>query len=502
MLPLTRFPAESPQRERFACPRPVWRSPAAWIFGGAALLALLLPGCAGTRNPTPDGPVTAIVGATVVHPERKAAEAREFDRTILIERDRILAIGPSQSTAIPPNARIIDGKGRWVIPGLIDSHVHFFQSGNLYTRPDVADFNGWMPYAREVARNTARLETTFKIWLASGVTGVVDIGGPFWNFEVRALAARSAAAPEVAVAGPLISSVSRPSLDLGDPPIIQVNTPQEARALVARELAYKPDYIKVWFIFREGDDLPRQEAIVRATAEAAHRAGVRLAVHATELATAKAALRAGADFLVHSVEDLPVDEEFLALARKNRVLYCPTLFVYQGYGFALSNTWRPTAEESRLADPQILGMMSDLDRIPAELVPERVKARLQKSPPIQTPLVAMQNLRRVMDEGITVVLGTDAGNIGTLHGPSVFREARLMQAAGLSPLEVLRSATFDGARALGREQDMGIIAPGKLADLVILGADPLADSANLAAVRQIVRRGSVFDPDELIRSAK
>jgi imidazolonepropionase-like amidohydrolase len=445
--------------------------------------------------------VTAIVGVTVVHPEREAGEALEFDRTILIERDRIRAVGPARSTAIPPNTKIIDGQGRWVIPGLIDSHVHFFQSGNLYTRPDVADFNGWMPYAREVARNRARLETTFKVWLASGVTGVVDIGGPFWNFEVRALASKSAAAPEVAVAGPLVSFVARPALDLGDPPIIRVTTQEEARALVARELAYKPDYIKVWFIFREGDDLPAQEAIVKATADAAHRAGVRMAVHATELATAKAALRAGADFLVHSVDDQPVDDEFLALARKNRALYCPTLFVYQGYGYALSNTWRPTAEELRLADPQILGMMNDLDRIPHELVPERVKARLQKSTPVETPPVAMQNLRRVMDAGITVVLGTDAGNIGTLHGPSVFREARLMQAAGLSPLEVLRSATFDGARALGKEHDVGIIAPGKLADLVILGADPLVDSSNLATVRQVIRRGRVFDPDELIQSA-
>ncbi|OFZ86568.1 MAG: hypothetical protein A2V78_15790 [Betaproteobacteria bacterium RBG_16_64_18] len=446
----------------------------------------------------PDGDVTAIVGITVVNPERGRSSAIERDRTVLIAGDRIHRVGPAKSVTIPRGAKIIDGRGRWLIPGLIDSHVHFFQSGNLYTRPDVADFNRWMPYAREVARNGARVEATFKVWLASGVTGVVDVGGPFWNFEMRALASKSAAAPEVAVAGPLISFVARPALDLGDPPIIRVATEGEARALAARELAYKPDYIKVWFIHREGDDLPAQEAIVKATADAAHSAGVRLAVHATELATAKAALRAGADFLVHSVEDLPVDGEFLALARKNRALYCPTLFVYQGYGYALSNTWRPTKAERRLADPQILGMMSDLDRIPGALVPERIRARLQKPAPVQTPAVAMQNLRRVMDAGITVVLGTDAGNIGTLHGPSVFREAALMQAAGLSPLEVLRSATSDGARALGRER--GIIAPGKIADLVILDADPLADSANLAAVRQVIRRGRVFDPDALIRS--
>ena len=144
-----------------------------------------------------------------------------------------------------------------------------------------------MPYAKEVERNKARLPATFKVWLASGVTTVVDIGGPFWNFDMRDSAQRTKAAPRVVVAGPLISTVDDPPLDLGDPPIIKIASAEEARALVRRELARKPDYIKVWFIHRPGDDLAAQEAIVRATAEAAHAAGLRLAVHATELLVAK-----------------------------------------------------------------------------------------------------------------------------------------------------------------------------------------------------------------------
>ena len=307
--------------------------------------------CTTTNNSSHDQPLIAIVGATIVHPERDAAQAVLQDGTLVISGTRIQAVGPSASTPVPKNATIIDGRGKWVIPGLIDSHVHFFQSGNLYTRPDVADFNAWMPYAREVERNKARLPATFKVWLASGVTSVVDVGGPFWNFDVRDAAAKTAAAPRVAVAGPLISMIDRPQLDLGDPPIIKITSAEAARALVQRQLARKPDYIKVWFIHQPGDDLAAQEAIVKATADAAHAAGVRLAVHATELVVAKAALRAGADFLVHSVEDAPVDEEFLALAKKNRILYCPTLFVYHGYGYALSGTWKVTPAERRLADP-------------------------------------------------------------------------------------------------------------------------------------------------------
>jgi cytosine/adenosine deaminase-related metal-dependent hydrolase len=64
---------------------------------------------------------------------------------------------------VPTGATIIEAKRKWAIPGLVDSHVHFFQSGNLYTRPDVADFNKWIPYAKEVARNKARLADTFKV---------------------------------------------------------------------------------------------------------------------------------------------------------------------------------------------------------------------------------------------------------------------------------------------------------------------------------------------------
>src|SRR3954454_9871028 len=158
---------------------------------------------------------------------------------------------------------------------------------------------------------------------------------------MRAAARKSAAAPRVAVAGPLVSMIDDPPLGLTDPPIVKVGTREEARSLVQRQLGYKPDYIKVWFIHETGDDLAAQEAIVKATGDAAHAAGVRLAVHATELVTAKAALRAGADYLVHSVIDAPVDDEFIALARKNDALYCPTIFVFMGYPLALSGTWQP-----------------------------------------------------------------------------------------------------------------------------------------------------------------
>jgi cytosine/adenosine deaminase-related metal-dependent hydrolase len=229
----------------------------------------------------PGDSVTVINGATIIHPSRSGDAAVEPGATIVIAGDRIQLAGRGITLELPQGAKIIDARGKWVVPGLVDSHVHFFQSGNLYTRPDAADFNAFVPYAAEVARNKARLDATFKVWLASGVTGVADVGGPFWNFDVRDRAAATAAAPRMAVAGPLISMIDRPQLDLGDPPIIKITSPDESRALVARELARNPDFIKVWFIHQTGDDLAAQEAIVKAAGDAAHAAGKRLAVHAT-----------------------------------------------------------------------------------------------------------------------------------------------------------------------------------------------------------------------------
>ncbi len=235
---------------------------------------------------------------------------------------------------------------------------------------------------------------------------------------------------------------------------------------------------------------------MRATADAAHAAGVRLAVHATELLGAKSALPAGGDFPLHSVEDEPVDEEFLGLARERHALYCPTLFVIMGYEYALSGTWQPTEAERRLGDPQVLEGLR-LDQVPREKLPAGVAKAVSAHAEVKPPTVALQNLIKVWNAGITVVMGTDAGNIGTLHGPGVFREMELMQRAGLTPLQGLRSATVNGAKTMAL-RDLGTVAPGALADLVVLDADPLADVMNLSRASYIIRDGRLFTPRELM----
>jgi imidazolonepropionase-like amidohydrolase len=144
--------------------------------------------------------------------------------------------------------------------------------------------------------------------------------------------------------------------------------------------------------------------------------------------------------------------------------------------------------------------MRDLDRMPKDKLPERVAKAMANPPQPKPSPIALANLRKVWDAGITVVMGTDAGNIGTLHGPSVFRELEIMTQAGLTRLQVLRSATTNGAKAMGL--DTGTLARGKLADLVILDADPLADVANLSRIHRVIKDGTLFVPDELRRAVK
>src|SRR5262249_13343706 len=261
---------------------------------------------------------------------------------------------------------------------------------------------------------------TFTRYLCSGITSVVDAGGPFANFNVRAMARRTRAAPRVAVAGPLISTVAPDNLETTDPAIIEVTNPKQALALVRRELARKPDLIKIWFIRGTDVELDHAVKIVEAVVKASHAAGVRVAVHATELETAKSAVGAGSDILVHSVSDQPVDDEFVQMVKERGVIYTTTIVVLEGYAEVLGQNVQLTDIERSCGDAQVIVSWADLAKIPQDRLP--LYARFP--PRFTEKAVVLANLKRMQEAGVTVAAGTDAGNIGTLHGPSLPPAAR------------------------------------------------------------------------------
>lgn len=143
-----------------------------------------------------------------------------------------------------------------------------------------------------------------------------DLGGPSWTFDVREHARQNPEGPRIAVAGPLIVTYAPEELDSADPPLIEFRSPATASAAVRRVLARGPDLIKIWFIPRLGWHLPAQTDLVRAIIAQSHAAGVRVAVHATDMGVARAAVQAGADILVHSMDDEAVDQAFVGLLRQ------------------------------------------------------------------------------------------------------------------------------------------------------------------------------------------
>jgi imidazolonepropionase-like amidohydrolase len=443
----------------------------------------------------------SLVGATVINPADRQVMP---NATVVINGDKIerASMGKQNAASL---GRQIDCVGKFILPGYIDTHVHFFQSADLFTRPDGADFNSIRPYKDEVAWIKSHLDDVFARYIRCGITSVVDVGGPMWNFEVRKKANSTAKAPRVAVAGPLISSVSREKLDLGDPPIVKIDSPDQAREFVRKLTDQKADLVKIWYIVDNDHPVDAFRPIARATIEESHAHKIRVAVHATELETARAAVEEGADILVHSVVDKPVDDAFVKLLKDRHIILCPTLVVFERYGRVFSHQLNLTPEEQKWGNPDVIASL-DVTKIPEDKLPDRVKQALADPKAAMDRInkvyeVALPNLKKLEDAGITIAAGTDAGNIGTIHGPALFREFQLMKQAGLTNMQILQCATANAAKLFGGETGahIGKIDSGYLADLVVLKSNPIDDIAHASDIDSVIKNGVIYPADSILR---
>ena len=467
------------------------------------LLLLVFTSVAATLLHAASDEKIALVNGTLINPgtAEVVASAR-----VLIEGDHISAVGDEAAAISTKGARIIDCKGKFVLPGYIDTHVHFFQSGDIYTRPDAVDLTSIRPYKDEVSWTKRNLPDALGRYIRCGITSVVDVGGPFWNFEARRIANSTARAPRVAAAGPLISSVSRPQLDLGDPPIVKIDTPEQGREMVRKLAAQHPDYVKIWYIVNAENPVEKFRPVVHAVIEESHARHLRVAVHATELEAARTAVDEGADLLVHSVTDKLVDEPFVKLLKEKGTILCPTLVVFERYGRTFANKLNLTPEEKAWGNPEVIASL-DVTKIPSDKMPERIKSALADPDAVldriqKTYDVALKNLKTLEDAGVTIAAGTDAGNVGTIHGPALFREFQLMKEAGLTAMQILQCATSNAAKVFdttggasfrsSAAPKVGAIAPGNFADLVILKSNPVEDIARTSDIERVIKNGVLY----------
>jgi imidazolonepropionase-like amidohydrolase len=449
-------------------------------------------------SPGTAAPPRALTGATLVD---GTGAPPISNAVVLIREGRIECAGARSACAVPEDVGVLDLKGHWIAPGIVDAHVHFSQSGWADGRPDALDLRELHPYAESMAALKAHPERFFRSYLCSGVTAVFDVGGYSWTLQMAARTGEDTRAPRVSAAGPLLSTLDHWLNLPAERQFIYLKDEAAGREGVRFLASQGAAAVKVWFIVTPERPVEASAPAVLAAGEEAHRLGLPLIVHATGLSEAKMAVRAGARLLVHGVGDLPVDQEFIDLAKAKGTIYCPTLTVLRGYrrmGEAVMARRAPEIDDpnqcvdsdtrEKLAEPARQDLTGKLER-------ERVARWTARTESGER--VGAANLKRVADAGIVIAMGTDAGNPLTLHGPSVYAEMEAMQAAGLTPMQVLVASTRGGAQAMNRERDLGTIEKGKWADLVVLDADPTLTVASMRKLRYVVRGGVVRSLEEL-----
>src|SRR5262249_3999326 len=379
----------------------------------------------------------AVMGARVIDGTDRAPID---NATLVVRNGRVAALGPAASVTVPAGAERVSLAGKTVIPGLVNAHGHVGNTVGLQQ----GQYSG-----ENVARD-------LRTYAAYGVTTVVSLG----DDQAAGFAARDAQRTP---------ALDRARLFVAGP-VLAPKTPDEARKLVAEDQALKVDIVKIRVDDNLGTTPKMAPEIYRAVIDEAHKRGLRVAVHLFYLDDAKSVLDAGADFIAHSVRDKDVDDALVAMLKRRNICYCPTLmrevstFVYES-----TPSW--------FSDPLFLKHVDAT--VVAQLKEPARQEQMRNSRSAQRYKVALdqasRNLKKLSDAGVTIAMGTDTGPPARFQGYFELMELELMAKAGLSPRQVLASATRDAARCQKLDAELGTLEANKWADFVVLDADPLAD---------------------------
>jgi hypothetical protein len=369
----------------------------------------------------------------------------------------------------------------------------------------VIDLRQYQSYDNEIKWAHDNMDDLLRRYMAAGITSVVDVGATYNFLAQRDTFAAKFYAPHISMTGPLLTTyLPPPYKDLGkDAPFIEIRTKEEAINAVKEELAYNPDFIKIWYIVLDSNTeagARQNYDMIKAAIEEAHKNNKRVAVHATERITAQLAVEAGADFLVHGVEDEYVTNEFVQLLKTKKVVLCPTLVVNVNYPKSLGDKYTFSTYELNHASPFASAGIIDYPWPDTAAAGRYTKIFRKRGAGtlVHDDTIRMVNLKKMADAGVTIAAGTDAGNIGTQHATSFFDELALMKLAGMDNWQLLQAATINGAKATGQEQQWGSITKNKWGNMVLLNANPLDSIANWKKIDRVINRGKVLVPDSIV----
>jgi len=388
----------------------------------------------------------ALVGATLV--DATGAPALP-NATVVVEKGRIVAAGPSASTTVPASARRIDVAGKTIIPGLWDSHAHLHQIE-------------WIP-----------------TYIAAGVTSVRDMGSE-WPLLV---AMRSAIRSGKVTGSNLFFAglIDGPGLQgFGE---FSASTPEEGRAIVRRYHQLGFEMIKIYMALAP--------EVMAAICSEAHKLDMRCTGHVPTSMDLHEAIDAGMDQLAH----FPVRGDLATDEGKKQIAH----FLAKKTIFDPTASWGEIGGKSA-AEP-MENIQPVLQHLPRPLLQDHV-ASLGQSPSDTATSHArlarmLANIKAAHDAGVPIIAGTDEG----IPAYSVYRELELYVKAGFSPMEALRAATAVAAQAMRVDKDLGTIETGKRADLLVLDANPLDNISNVRTVRFVMKDGRMFDSAALWTAA-
>ena len=407
-------------------------------FFSISLLLLVLFACT-KKEQVATKPLTAFTGATII--DGNGGEPVR-DGVLLIEDGRIVSVGSKGNITLPENTTIHDVTGKTIMPGLINAHGHVGEvkgiEGGHYSRENIID--------------------NLSIYARYGVTSVISLGGD--QQDAESLRDVNDSTPtqraRLFIAGAIVNGKNE----------------EEAIQVVNSNDSMGVDFMKIRVDDNLGTAPKMPEEIYRAVIKRSHELGYKIASHMYYMEDARKLVDAGTDMLAHSVRDLPVDDAFIQLVKTKQVPYCPT-FTRELSTFVYGDT------PDFFSDPFFLQEYDSLTIQPLKDPARQKKIRESQSAITykkQLP-TAMANLKKLHDAGVPIVFGTDSGVPTRFIGYFEHLELSMMAEAGLTPMQIIVSATKNPAQYMGLK-DTGTLQKGKRADFIVLDADPLVDIKN------------------------